>query len=64
MSNMERAWCPISKDKCNENCAWLVVTYDIDEDGIARYEHCAMNLLSCTLCELNQNILEMSCIEE
>lgn len=59
-----QSWCPFSRNECRDDCAWLVTTYDIDEDGIARYTNCAMSLLACTLCELNENIVEANCINE
>ena len=46
MSNKEIKWCPLSKEKCREDCAWADVSYDMDDDGITKYVNCAIFLIA------------------
>lgn len=35
-------FCPITKDECREDCEWIDVMYDMNEDGIERTTQCAI----------------------
>lgn len=42
-------FCPITKRECSDNCAWIDVRYEMNEDGIERKTVCAIVGIYATL---------------
>ena len=55
MSDCEMKWCPLSKDKCRDDCAWANIAYDMNDDGITKYTNCSVLLIAASL--LNYDII-------
>ena len=35
-------FCPLIKGECREDCAWHCEEYEIDGDGVAHWDYCAV----------------------
>lgn len=39
---MEYGFCPMTRDRCRDDCMWLDKLYDMDDDGIEFTPVCAV----------------------
>lgn len=54
LDSAEEGWfCPITKDKCDEKCMWIVEHSTIDEDGVDKYRQCAIAYFIGVLLDMN-----------
>lgn len=47
-------FCPMIKGECRDDCAWFIEKYEIDDDGVARWEECSVSAMLTVLCELSE----------
>ena len=47
-------FCPMIKGECRDDCAWFIEKYEIDDDGVARWEECSVSAMFTVLCELSE----------
>lgn len=49
MNNSKENFCPITRDKCKDDCAWAILSYDMNDDGITRYLDCSIKAIGQTM---------------
>ena len=48
------SWCPLSGKPCRTDCAWALVEYEMDWEGIGRSVFCVMALIGGHIINLSE----------